>query len=352
MQRPRESNLELLRIIAIFAVLGDHYFSGTGIRQELSGHALLVANFLSSGGCIFVNVFVLIGTWFLVDLPFKGTRPLRLYLTLAFYSIPITLAMLLIGRPICFQQIVQGLFPFTFMATWFTNAYISLLLLTPFLQRILQMPKELLQKIVALLFLLVSLPASLPWMTTYDYISGMFWFSCVYLFVGYLKHHTRAFDFGATWLYAVVAILGYCLIAFFRASPCPQIATTADMYRASIKSIPNLAIAYSFFIVFLRLQMGCVTWINKSAQSVFSVYVIHQIPAFSDWLWELVRGFLQLVAGNSPSAIALNCLLSCMVIFILCILLDQFRIQIFDFWLMKSKFAKRGAVWLEMHLLV
>ena len=344
---PRQSNLELLRILAIFAILGDHYFGGTGLRSELQGVSLLVANLLSSGGCISVNVFVLIGVWFLVDVPFNGMRPIRLYLTLAFYSIPITLIMLLAGRQICFQHILQGFFPFTLMATWYTNAYISLLLLTPFLKKIVNMPVPCIRNLVVLTLLLVCLPASLPWMTSYDYVSSMFWFPCVYLLVGYLKHCTRWFEMGATWVYVMMALLGYGGICVFRSSSIPQIATTAELYRACIKSLPNLVIAYCVFIIFLRLRIGTVNWINKVARSVFSVYVIHQIPALWSWEWEMVLQHLQPMAGSLPRVVAVNCLFSCAIIFVLCLLLDQVKILFLDCWLMKTRVVKRAATWVE-----
>lgn len=343
----RKSNLELLRLIAIFAILASHYFYGTGIRAELSGQSLLVANFLASGARIAVNVFVLLGTWFLVDLPFKGLRPLRLYFTLAFYSIPITITMLLIGQPLCMQQVLQGLFPFTFMATWYTNAYISMLLFSPFLHRLLRMPKAQLQIIAILILSLVCFPASLPWMTIDDYVSNMLWFPCLYVLVGYFKHHTHAFEWGSTWWYACVAIVGYVLIVICRNSPFPQIATMDELYRGNIKTLPNLLIAYCTFVVFLRLRIGTHKWINRLAQSVFSVYVIHQIPAFSGWQWNMVRRYLQPMTGTAPIAIIVNCLVSCACMIAIIFLLDQVKLLIVDFWFMNTTHFKRIAEFIE-----
>lgn len=347
MRAHRESNLELLRLIAIFAILASHYFYGTGIRAELSGPSLLVANVLSSGSRIAVNVFLLIGTWFMVDLPFNGYRPIRLYLTLAFFSIPITAALLFVDGNICVQHILQGLLPFTCMATWYTNAYISLLLLSPFLHGVLELPKGTLGKIAILIILLVSLPASLPWMNAYDYVSDMLWFPCVYLLTGYLKHHTHAFEFGKTWWYAIGATTGYLAIATFRSSSCLQIANTAELFRASIKSLPNISIAYCIFVVFLRLRIGYVKWINYLAKSVFSVYVIHQIPAIGDWQWSEVLRYLQPMSGQTASAIALNCLFFCGCLFCICVILDQIRLRVVDSWFMKSVIVKRCAAFLE-----
>ena len=347
MRTPRESNLELLRLVAIFAILASHYFYGTGIRAELTGKSLLVANCLASGSRISVNVFLLIGTWFMVDLPFSGYRPLRLYFTLAFFSIPITAAMLFVNGNVCAQHILQGLLPLTCMATWYTNAYISLLLFSPFLHKVLELPKETLGKIVILIVLLVCLPASLPWMNAYDYVSDMLWFPCVYLIVGYLKHHTRVFQYGKTWWYALGAVAGYLAIAVLRSSSCQQIATTAELFRASIKSLPNFVIAFCVFVTFLRLRIGHVKWINFFARSVFSVYVIHQIPAVGDWQWKMIVRYLQPILGNAPNAIVVNCMVACVSLFTLCILLDRFRLIVVDFWLLKAKFVKNVAGWLE-----
>ncbi len=347
MRAPRESNLELLRLIAIFAILASHYFYGTGIRAELTGQSLLVANCLSSGSRISVNVFLLIGTWFMVDLPFNGYRPIRLYFTLAFFSIPITMAMFFVDRNICAQHILQGMLPLTCMATWYTNAYISLLLLSPFLHKVLELPKEILRKIVIMIGLLISLPASLPWMNAYDYVSDMLWFPCVYLIVGYLKHHTHAFEYGKTWWYTLLAISGYLAIAMLRSSSYQQIATTAELFRASIKSLPNFVIAYCVFVVFLRLRIGHVKWINFLARSVFSVYVIHQIPAFGDWQWKMVSRYLQPMKNENCFAVLLNSLTSLGVLFVLYLLIDQIRNKIEKLCLRHNTIANRISSYLE-----
>ncbi len=347
MRTPRESNLELLRLVAIFAILASHYFYGTGIRAELTGKSLLVANCLASGSRISVNVFLLIGTWFMVDLPFSGYRPLRLYFTLAFFSIPITVAMLFVNGNICAQHILQGLLPLTCMATWYTNAYISLLLFSPFLHKVLELPKETLGKIVIMIVLLISLPASLPWMNAYDYVSDMLWFPCVYLIVGYLKHHTRVFQYGKTWWYALGAIAGYLAIAVLRSSSCQQIATTAELFRASIKSLPNFIIAYCVFVVFLRLRIGHSKWINFLARSVFSVYVIHQMPAFGDWQWKMVARYLLLVNNTNGFMVLLNCFTALGALFVVYTTIDQIRRKVEQLWLYPNSLASKITSFLE-----
>ena len=347
MRVARESNLELLRLVAIFAILFGHYFYGTGIRAGLSGQSLIVANCLASGSRIAVNVFLFIGTWFMVDLPFSGYRPLRLYFVLAFYSIPITTIMLFAFGNICPQYVLQGFLPFICIATWYTNAYISLLLVSPILHKVLELPKDVLVKIVILIVLLVSLPSSLPWVNAYDYVSDMLWFPCVYLIMGYLKHYTHAFEYGKTWWYMIVAVVGYIAIAIIRFSSCQQAALMAEHFRANIKSLPNVVIAYCVFMVFLRLRIGSVKWINYLARSVFAVYVIHQIPALGDWLWNVAFCYLQLISGQSAYAIAVNCFLCCLCLFGVCLAFDQVRLLLVEPYFLRAGIVKRCAEFLE-----
>lgn len=98
MNHPRQSSFELLRLLAIIAVVLGHFIRQSGLADTATGANAIINTFLGSGGRISVNVFLLLGSWFMVDATFRLRRIVRLYLEVVFYSIPITLLMITIGK--------------------------------------------------------------------------------------------------------------------------------------------------------------------------------------------------------------------------------------------------------------
>ena len=129
----RQSNIELLRIISMLAIIIGHLVHQTEILQVNSGRNLLFAYILGSGHRIGVNLFLLIGMWFAVDSSFKAERVTRLYLQMAFYTIGISIIILILGLPHTNLDIFRCFLPYTLRPVWFGSAYISLLLLIPFM---------------------------------------------------------------------------------------------------------------------------------------------------------------------------------------------------------------------------
>ena len=79
MQKVRQSNMELLRIIAMTMIILGHFLGQGGVLENTSGLPYAVAFLLSQGGRISVNLFLMIGCWFMCDSPFRASKVLRLW---------------------------------------------------------------------------------------------------------------------------------------------------------------------------------------------------------------------------------------------------------------------------------
>ena len=136
MQKVRNSNIELLRILAMLAIIAGHMTHQTEVLNCTSGGQLLLSYIVGSGHRIGVNLFLLIGTWFLVESCFKVERVLKLYGQMAFYTISISVVILVLGLPHSNVDIVRCFMPFTLRPVWFGSAYIAMLLLIPYMNYI------------------------------------------------------------------------------------------------------------------------------------------------------------------------------------------------------------------------
>ena len=91
MKSIRNSNLELLRILCILAIIGDHFTGQSGI-VEWGG---IGTNFfycaVTSMSRVACSVFVIISAWFLVDKPFNIKKVIHIWLTVIMFTIPLTI---------------------------------------------------------------------------------------------------------------------------------------------------------------------------------------------------------------------------------------------------------------------
>lgn len=337
----RSSNLELLRIFAILAIIAGHFSGELGITDTLTGLPKFFFYLLSSASRISVNVFVIIGAYFLVDLDFSAMRPLRLYGTLIGYSLPITLLMLFIGEPINYQQLMQGILPFSFIAAWYATAYIAYLFFTPYLRKILDMPKSKLRGLVILILVFICGLNTMPGMSEADFTSDMLWFPCIYIIVGYLKKHTPLFAprSATKYLCAAMAIMLYLAIVLAKCHfNDPRLFAVVKLWQRNIKSLPNVIIAMSVFVVFLNIRIGHSKIINTFAKTTFAVYVIHQIPAFTAFQW---RTLISLIPVNTESSISVvvAIVLPVTTLYITYSVLDLLRIWLIAPRLLKSSFV-------------
>ena len=79
---PRASNLELLRILCMLFIIGDHLTGQGGIADYSTLSSSFAFCLIGCGSRIACSIFVLIGSWFLCEQPFATRRPLSLWLSL------------------------------------------------------------------------------------------------------------------------------------------------------------------------------------------------------------------------------------------------------------------------------
>lgn len=104
LKKQRNSNFELLRIIAMYMIV-LHHCTAHGVFSYWHNNITFLQNvnnflctFLSSGGKIGVTLFVLISGYFLSVKEFKIERLLKIYLKMFAYSVLFLLIALVVGN--------------------------------------------------------------------------------------------------------------------------------------------------------------------------------------------------------------------------------------------------------------
>ena len=291
----RQSNFELLRIVAMFMIISLHYLVKGGVaapfpfavrENPVGAIAWLVEAF-----CIVaVNCYVLISGYFCVESVWKPGRVVSLFAQILFYSLLLPCILLLTGA-----KAVEGMglydwigfvLPIGTEHYWFATAYLLMYLFAPFLAAgIRQMKKRQLQVVTVLLLCFFSLEKTVvPISFVTDRQGYDFgWFLCLFVVAGYIRMY------GIPWLekqtHAVAAYVLSCLSAWAMAMLSNVLGGRIDAfaYYADMLYTYNhlccLVGAVSFFYIFKNMQFGqgrLTTAIRKLAPYTFGVYLLHE----------------------------------------------------------------------------
>lgn len=343
-KKARNSNIEILRVISIFLIIMGHMVSQSGIFDNLAGKVKFTVLFMGSASRIAVNIFLIIGVWFMVDSDFKSSRIIKLYSELFLYSVTITLIMMLLGRTEPTKDLLRGLMPFLGRALWFVSAYICLIALSPYLKLILDLPQKKLTKLTIILFIMICFVSSLP-DAQMGYVVDSLFFPYVYICIGFYKKYIHkkikkrvSLFVGIIGLFTYIAlVMAHSLIYIKEIGERVWVKAAyklSTQYLNDIKTIPNFFCALCIFIFFINMHTGRNKYINRIAKPVFAIYIIHQVPLFYPFLW---NDIFKCPVWPQNYKIIIYIIIVSVIIYLACGIIDYFRTQYLEPIWMKSK---------------
>lgn len=330
----RQSNFELLRIFALLLIIGHHLavHSGFSYPNDAVSVNRLWIQFLTIGGKLGVNIFILISGWFLsAEESFRTKRAIRLWLQIFTYAAVLYIVFAATGAgQVTFEGLKPRLLPVTFINWWFASAYFVLLLFSPFLNLLLRTLSK--RQYLALLCLCGVLWCIIPTITTQAMQSNnLLWFMSVYAFAGYLRMHAAKPKHGAVF-YLLLACL--CVLFIFGSAVALDcLGVSHPFFRShthyfyGIKMLPNIAAAVFFFLGFSRIGIGSVRWINVISSAVFGVYLLHDDPLIRPLLWEKLFACARFSGRLRLIPISLLCILA---VFVCCTAVELIRIYLLE----------------------
>ena len=298
----RNSNIELLRIVSMsFIVMGHIKLQGDFIIPSLSVNSILIS-ILGCGSRIAVNIFLMLGTWFMVDAKFSGKRIVALWSQTAFYTYILTSILILIGYTTNMKIIFRGYMPFICRGLWFTSAYITLIFATPFLNKVFLWKVKQQRLLLVILFAAICVVSSLPERQS-AYLCDSLWFWFIFLVIGYYKKevYKKQRETLEKWkwpslLFGSLIYLGLSIAYHFGelyGASNEVVGFLFDLvvqYVGDIKTLPNALCAFLFFNFTILCKERRNAAIQKLSAASFSVYIIHQSPDFGHYLmWHIYR---------------------------------------------------------------
>lgn len=286
----RQSNIELLRVISMFWVLLGHYY----VLSEYSTVDTISFNwigmqFLGAWSKVAVDIFVIITGYFLVNQNFRWNKVLKLLSCTYFWGIAVLIFALGLGISVKTDYIYKSLFPLTPL-NWFARSYLLLYISIPLFNKLINKVNQIQLGliIVGLTTLFYIIPTLIStFISGGGYLTSYFTFGTMYMIGAYIQKYGN-FKLNKISIYVGTAS-SFLIIASIIWNDY-HMSTQADIMYLAHKgnSIVGLLAAIGIFTVFKNLKCKYNRWINILASTTFAVYLIHNNPIISDWLWNTV----------------------------------------------------------------
>lgn len=343
MENRRESNIELLRIIAMILIVAHHFSIHGGFEfttDSISVNRLWI-QFIQMGGKIGVNLFVLISGYFLVKLSdMKLSKVVRLGAQLFFYSIVIYGIFVGVGLiDFNIKMFIKYLFPPIFDIWWFASTYFVLYLVFPFINVLLNsLSKKMYQKMLILMTLCWCI---VPTFTAQSFGSNtLVWFVYLYCLAGYIRLWKdgavikNKVIWGAVVILVALTFLSAIIfdIMGFKYPVFSEYAT----YFYDMQRLPMVLISVALFIGFKNAKVRYSRLINIISTATFGVYLIHDNEFVRVFLWKVV--FRNAEFADSVYLIPYS-IMVILAVYICCTAVELIRINLFEKQYMKLVYA-------------
>ena len=343
MSKKRQSNIELLRIIAILFIISFHYVYKSGyVLTDLNITSLTIKSFWFLGE-LGVNLFVLITGYFLITGKFSFKKLIKLIVEVNFYYIFTLILTNLYQNNFAFEnlKIFSGLknaflsfFSVTFNQYWFITSYILIYILFPYINKFLKtLSKDEHKKILIILIIIWSIIPTIFGIfnnnpESFLYFNRFIWMIILYMLGAYIRLYSINFFKNKSKKKALVLsilsfitmILGIIVIYKFK-DIFLKIGTKEPAYFWRPNTVPMLILSVSMFELFLNLKIKNNKVMNDLASTTLGIYMLHDGPLAST-LWKNI--FKSLNCLNSKFAI-LYIVFHTLIIFAVGVIVDLIR---------------------------
>lgn len=333
--KPRNSNLELFRIIVMLIIVAHHYVVNSGlmpvILENYPSAKSIFLLFFGWGGKTGINCFVLITGFFMCTSQITLRKFLKLFLQFYFYKVLFFAIFTISGYvELTPKFIVYSLLPIL-TSKDFVTCFLVFFCFIPFLNILIKN----MSKRQHLLLLGLSLSIFIVFFNIkFSYVS---WFMVIYLIGAYLRLYPPQWSLNNK---QVTAGLAVCLALSFAsvwggaqmytilgntALGNTSLGKTFYYFFVADSNKPLAVITAVFaFLFFKNLKIGYSKVINTIAASTFGVLLIHaNSDAMRRWLWRDTLSNVEHFDGN----IYLHAFLSVLAVYVICTLIDFIRIQ-------------------------
>lgn len=300
-QEHKQINIECLRIICALMVIAFHMIAQSSVLDVVNGANYVFAVFFHAGGRLACSVFVIIGAYFLVDLPFRSHRIIQLYMqtlvTVATVNVIIYCFFRSTLHPVDAVKLCTQIFPIFGKPYWFVSTYIFMLAISPILNLV-SKASHLQNYRYLLIISSIGIVAigSLPIMFSTSPFSGdLAWFCFLYLLTGEFKQR-HIFYRVPQRVWGIIFLVSY-VIACSVAIVCNRLKILWEyawvlrfFYISTYQSFFAFCAAISLFGFFIHVKISSdvsCKMVETISPHTLGIFLIHQVPILytNGWIW-------------------------------------------------------------------
>ncbi len=325
LQKRRDSNLELFRILTMLLIVAHHYVVNSGLTapdgpifaNPLSADSIYLL-LIGAWGKIGINCFVLITGYFMCKSEITATKFVKLLFEIMFYKITIGLIFFISDyQPFEWKSFLKLFVPITAVQQDFVGCFILFFLFIPFLNVLIRNLDE--RKHIYLLIMcsITYILFGTVHRVDMNYVS---WFMVLYIISSYIRLYPKKWMLNLklcglmlllTVVLSAISVLVCTWLGIKMGKNVPfYFVTDSNALLAVITGI-------FAFLFFKNLKLPYNSFINAVASTTFGVLLIHaNSDTMRQWLW---KDTLDNVGhyGNTFYPI-----ISVLVVFTICVIID------------------------------
>lgn len=331
-QAKRSSNIELLRILAMFLIVLHHYCVNSGLTQMMDVHNATFntyfIQFMSFGGKVGVNIFFIISGYFMINSAMKWNKVARLLFQIFSVNVLVCIFLSLMGYHYGMMNYLH-IIPLLFsMPDSFITSYMVVYLLSPIINKALNTfsKKEFIYMLSILLFYF-CVAGTLLNQNTWHYMGWGFTMYCVGAYIRKYGLTNIKLPYGLISIALIFLLwIGIAILDYIDAhilTTCPAAGHWAYLI-ADANKLTVFLIGLTIFMFFSKLNIGTIRPVNLIGGGIcFGVLLWHaNNDIMRQWLW---KDFLRNTDHFTDNTLWLHCLISVVGVYVVCTLLELTR---------------------------
>lgn len=331
--KKRNTGINLFKLFSMFMIALLHVLGMGGITGAAAGTSSYYPVYLMQNAAFCaVNCYALVSGYLMLGKKIKPSRITELWFEVFFYSVGISAIMMIVYRDLfSARNIVYAVTPIISNQYWYMTSYFMMYLFIPMMNKFADAAnkKVFTATIVVILVLTTgSLMIKKDGFRLNDGYSPI-WLMIMYLVGAYMKK----FNVGAKmkkWLalllYVISSLCSFILCVFSK--KLLKIMLGNDINYLSYTSPFVVLSAIFLFIFFSKLKFGKKTekLINYITPAALGVYLIHTHPLVFN---KLMKDIAMPLVNHGTAAMIFGSVAMALAVFIICIVIDLLRIQLF-----------------------
>ena len=331
--KKRNTGINLFKLFSMFMIALLHVLGMGGITGAAAGTSSYYPVYLMQNAAFCaVNCYALVSGYLMLGKKIKPSRITELWFEVFFYSVSISAIMMIVYRDLfSARNIVYAVTPIISNQYWYMTSYFMMYLFVPMMNKFADAANKKVFTATIVVILVLTTGSLIIKQDGFRLNDGYspIWLMIMYLVGAYMKK----FNVGAKmkkWLalllYVISSLCSFILCVFSK--KLLKIMLGNDISYLSYTSPFVVLSAIFLFIFFSKLKFGKKTekLINYITPAALGVYLIHTHPLVFN---KLMKDIAMPLVNHGTAAMIFGSIAMALAVFIICIVIDFLRIQLF-----------------------